>query len=57
MVTINVTNVGLDTPYDANDDGALQLDEVYQAVDDYFDEEITLQDALDVIARYFDQTG
>ena len=56
-VTVNVTNVGLDTRYDANDDGALQLDEVYQAVDDYFDEEITLQDALDVIARYFDQTG
>ena len=57
MVTINVTNVGLDTSYDANDDGVLQLDEVYQAVDDYFEEEITLQDALDVIARYFGQTG
>ena len=36
MITINVNNVGLDNPYDADDNGEISKDEAITAVDDYF---------------------
>ena len=37
-LTITVTNVGLDDSYDANDDGMIDVDEVLDAVEDYFND-------------------
>ena len=37
-VTINVTNVGLDTPYDDDDGGEIEKSEVITAINDYLDE-------------------
>ena len=54
MVTITVTNVGLDNAYDADDDGAIDVEEALDAVDDYFDGNLDLEGALDVIDLYFD---
>jgi hypothetical protein len=36
-VTITVTNVGRDTPYDANDNGKIEKPEVIAAINDYLD--------------------
>ena len=36
-VTINVTNVGLDTPYDADDSGVIEKGEVITSINDYLD--------------------
>ena len=54
MVTITVTNEGLDNAYDADDDGAIDVEEALDAVDDYFDGNLDLEGALDVIDLYFD---
>ena len=53
-VTIMVTDVGLDTPYDANEDGTVDGTEVLVAVADYFSGDIDGQTVLDVVALYFD---
>ena len=54
-VTITVTNVGLDEPYDANDDGVIGPIEVLDAVDDYFDDPIGFggERILDIVESYF----
>jgi hypothetical protein len=36
-VTITVTNVGLDTPYDADDSGVIEKGEVITSINDYLD--------------------
>ncbi len=49
-VTIMVTNVGLDNPYDSNDDGIMSRDEVIDAINDHlFAGTITRDDVIDVI--------
>ena len=37
LVTVTVTNVGLDNAYDADDDGTIDKSEVIQAINDYLD--------------------
>ncbi|MCY3886915.1 MAG: cadherin domain-containing protein [Chloroflexi bacterium] len=39
--------------YDADDSGAIELEEAFQAVDDYFDNLITLEQVFEVIDLYF----
>lgn len=53
-VTIMVTDVGLDTPYDMNEDGTIDGNEVLAAVADYFAGDIDGPTVLDVVAFYFD---
>ena len=53
-VTIMVTNVGLDDSYDANDDGMIDVDEVFEAVDDYFDDLIDADRVFVTVDHYFD---
>jgi hypothetical protein len=53
MVTINVNNIGLDTPYDADDNGEISKDEAITAVDDYFLDVITRDEVHAVLAIYF----
>ncbi len=53
MITINVNNVGLDNPYDADDNGEISKDEAITAVDDYFLDIITRDDVNAVLALYF----
>ena len=52
-VTITVTDEGLDNPYDANEDGAIQRDEVIAAIHDYLAEEIERADVIALITLYF----
>ena len=52
-VTIMVTDVGLDTPYDANEDGTIDSNEVLTAVADYFAGDIDGPTVLGVVAHYF----
>ena len=56
-VTINVSNVGLDNAYDVNDDGAISKDEAVTAVNGYFLDEITRDEALVVLGLYFAANG
>ena len=53
-VAITVTNVGLDNQYDSNDNGAIEKNEVLDAIDDYFDydDRITKDEVLDIIGLY-----
>ena len=55
-VTINVTNVGLDTPYDADDGGAIDKPEMIEAINDYLfgsgDSAISKEDMIEVINLY-----
>ena len=55
-VTINVTNVGLDTPYDADDSGEIDKSEVLKAINDYLfgegDEAISKAEVLRLINLY-----
>ena len=55
-VSIYVTNVGLDTPYDVNDSGTIEREEVLQAVRDFFsgDPEIapSREEILDLVSLY-----
>ena len=53
MVTINVNNVGLDSPYDVDDNGSISKDEAVTAVDDYFLDNITREEVNAVLAIYF----
>ena len=54
-LTITVTNVGLDDSYDANDDGMIDGDEVFDAVADYFNDVsgIDSERILDIVELYF----
>ena len=54
-VTIMVTNVGLDEPYDANDDGVIGPIEVLDAVEDYFADPAGFggERVLDIVELYF----
>ena len=52
-VTITVTNVGLADSYDADDNGVIDVDEVLNAVDDYFDDLIGVDRVLDIVDHYF----
>ena len=54
-VTIVVTNVGLDTRYDANDSGTIERDEIIRAISDYFSsgpDAPGRQEILDLISIY-----
>ena len=53
-VAITVTNVGLDNQYDSNDNGAIEKNEILDAIDDYFDydDRITKDEVLDIIGLY-----
>ena len=53
-VAITVTNVGLDNQYDSNDNGAIEKNEIFDAIDDYFDydDRITKDEVLDLIDLY-----
>ena len=59
-VTISVTNAdttgsAVGNTYDANENGVIDVDEVLQAVDDYFDDIITdVDEVLEVVDLYFD---
>ena len=53
-VTITVTDVGLEDSYDANDDGMIDVDEVFKAVDDYFDDLIDADRVFVTVDHYFD---
>ena len=52
-VTIMVTDVGLDTAYDMNEDGTVDSSEVLMAVADYFVGDIDGPTVLGVVAHYF----
>ena len=55
-VTSVTTGSALGDRYDKNRDGVLQVEEVYAAIDDYFDGTgITLDEVLAIINLYFDQ--
>ena len=58
-ITVNITVTAVELSeiakrYDADEDGLISRDEVMAAVSDYFDGIITLAEALDVIALYFE---
>ena len=55
MVTINITDMGLDNAYDANENGEIDTDEILEAIGDYFNDSITLEEILAVIGLYFSQ--
>ena len=54
-VTINITDMGLDNAYDANENGEIEADEILEAIGDYFNDSITLEEILAVIGLYFSQ--
>ena len=54
-VTINITDMGLDNAYDANENGVIDPDEVIKAVRDYFNGEITPEEVVAVVRLYFSQ--
>ena len=59
-VTINVTDVDenpLMTRYDTNGTPGIQLGELQNAIDDYYDGEINLTQLQQVINAYYDSTG
>ena len=49
--TYTVTDLG--NRYDANDDGAIERDEVITAIKDYFNDVITREETIEVIKLYF----
>ena len=58
-ITINVTDVAEDvsTPvqdYDTNNEEGIQIDELFDAIDDYFAGGISISDLFDVIDAYFE---
>ena len=55
MGTINITDMGLDNAYDANENGEIDTDEILEAIGDYFNDSITLEEILAVIGLYFSQ--
>ena len=57
-VVITVTDVSDERPmavqdYDDNNTSGIQLEELFAAIDDYFDEEISISDLFDIIDAYF----
>ena len=52
-VTITVTDMGLADSYDGNENGMIDVDEVLNAVDDYFDDLIEVDRVLDIVELYF----
>ena len=52
-VTIMVTDEGLDTPYDMNEDGTIDSDEAVSAVADYFAGDIDAATVTAVVTLYF----
>ena len=54
-VTINITDMGLDNAYDANENGVIDTDEILEAIRDYFNDSITLEEILAIIRLYFSQ--
>ena len=52
-VTINVNNVGLDNAYDTDDNGEISRNEAIAAADDYFLDNITRDEVLEILALYF----
>ena len=53
MVTVMVTDVGLDNGYDVDDDGVISRAEAVTAVADFFDGLISREDTLAVVAAFF----
>ena len=58
-ITINVTDVDEEVPtavqdYDTNNEEGIQIDELFDAIDDYFAEGISISDLFDVIDAYFE---
>ena len=51
IYTYTVTDLG--NRYDANDDRAIQRDEVISAIKDYFGDLITREETIEVIKLYF----
>ena len=49
--TYAITDLG--NRYDANDDGAIERDEVISAIKDYFNDVITREETIEVIKLYF----
>ena len=49
--TYTITDLG--NRYDANDDRAIQRDEVITAIKDYFNDVITREETIEVIKLYF----
>ena len=47
------SQLSLGIPYDDNDDGGIQRDEVISAIKDYFGNHITREDVIEVIKLYF----
>ena len=54
-VAINITDMGLDNAYDANENGVIDGDEVVKAVRDYFNGDITPGEVVEVVRLYFSQ--
>ena len=54
-VDINITDMGLDNAYDANENGVIDGDEVVKAVRDYFSGDITPGEVVEVVRLYFSQ--
>ena len=60
-MTINVTDVVEVVPevpaivqgYDTNNTPGIQISELFDAIDDYFDGEITISELFEVIDAYF----
>ena len=57
MVTIMVTNVGLDNMYDMDDSGKIEIGEAITAVQDFFGGRATLTDAIATVQLYFAGLG
>jgi hypothetical protein len=49
----NTTSLLVGADYDGNGDGRIDRNEAIKAVIDYFDGNITRQDAIDVVAVFF----
>ena len=47
--------MGLDSAYDANENGVIDPDEVTKAVRDYFNGETTPEEVVAVVKLYFSQ--
>ena len=62
MITVTITVTDVDEErtllerYDANDSGEIDLDEVFTAIDDYFDydDRLTLEEVFEIVDLYFE---
>ena len=58
-ITVNITVTGVElseiaTKYDADEDGLISRDEALAALNDYFDDGLTLDQVLEIVVQYFD---